>query len=143
MQADSLEEVVLEALRYIREDNFFIEDSGLFVEALNGFPGVYSAYVFKTLGYKGLIKLMEGEENRRAYFESVVGLRFRGEVKIFRGRVYGTIAERPSGEKGFGYDPVFIPEGYNVTFAQSPEIKNRVSHRKRALEQMHAYLLEM
>ncbi len=143
MQADSLEEVVLEALREIEGDNFFIEDSGLFVEALNGFPGVYSAYVFRTLGYEGLLKLMEGEQNREAYFESVVGLRFRGEVKIFRGRVYGRIAEEPKGDKGFGYDPVFIPEGYSLTFAQSPEIKNRVSHRKRALEQMHAYLLEM
>lgn len=138
-----MEEVVLEAIREINGDNFFIEDSGLFVEALNGFPGVYSAYVFKTLGYKGLLKLMEGEENRRAYFESVVGLSFKGEVKIFRGRVYGTIAEKPQGDKGFGYDPIFIPDGYNLTFAQSPEIKNRVSHRKRALEQMLAYLLEI
>ncbi len=132
---------MVEALKEIDGEGIFIEDSGLFVEALKGFPGVYSAYVFKTIGYSGILKLLAGVENRRAYFESVVGLKLKGEVRIFRGRVDGVIAEKARGKGGFGYDPIFIPEGSEKTFAEAPEIKNRVSHRKRALEEMRKFLV--
>ncbi len=140
VQASSLEEVVREALEEIPGDNFFIEDAGLFVDALSGFPGVYSAYVFKTLGNAGILKLLRGEENRRARFRSVVGLKLGGEVKLFTGEVLGSIAEEARGEAGFGYDPIFIPEGSTKTFAEDPELKQRVSHRRRALEKLAAYL---
>ncbi len=127
-------------MKEMEGDRIFIEDSGLFVEALRGFPGVYSAYVSKTIGYKGILRLMKGEENRKAYFKSVVCLKLKGEIKIFRGKVEGRIAEKARGRGGFGYDPIFIPEGSDKTFAEAPEIKNRASHRKRALEGMKDFL---
>jgi len=139
VQAESLKEVVVEALEGM-EDNVFIEDSGLFVEDLNGFPGVYSSYVFKTIGWGGILKLLEGSENRKAYFESVVGLKMGGEIKVFEGRVEGSIAMEARGDGGFGYDPVFIPRGSEETFAENPGLKNEVSHRRKALEKLDSYL---
>jgi XTP/dITP diphosphohydrolase len=140
VQAETLEEVVREALTEIPGDNFFIEDAGLFITALNGFPGVYSAYVFKTIGNEGILRLLRGEKNREASFQSVVGLKLKGEVKLFTGEVRGRIALEAKGGEGFGYDPIFIPEGYDRTFAENPQLKQRVSHRKRALEKLSAYL---
>ncbi len=140
VQAETLEEVVREALREIPGDNFFIEDAGLFVSALNGFPGVYSAYVFKKIGNEGILKLLKGEENREAVFRSVVGLKLSGEVRLFTGEVRGRIASEPKGSAGFGYDPIFIPSGYSTTFAEAPELKQELSHRRRALEKLAAHL---
>jgi XTP/dITP diphosphohydrolase len=140
VQAETLEEVVKEALTEIPGDNFFIEDAGLFIPALNGFPGVYSAYVFKTIGNEGILRLLKGADNREASFRSVVGLKLRGEVKLFTGEVRGRIALEAKGSEGFGYDPIFIPEGYDRTFAEDTRLKQRVSHRRRALEKLAAYL---
>lgn len=127
-------------MKEIEGDRIFIEDSGLFVEALGGFPGVYSAYVSKTIGFNGVLRLMKGEENRKAYFKSIVCLKLKGEIKIFRGEVEGRIAEKARGKGGFGYDPIFIPKGSEKTFAEAPEIKNIVSHRKSAIEDMRDFL---
>ncbi len=139
IQADSLEEVVLEALKNM--DNYtFIEDAGLFIDALNGFPGVYSSFVFKKIGNEGILKLMEDVENRRAKFVSVVGLKINGEYKIFKGVVEGYITHEIRGKGGFGYDPIFIPNGYSKTFAEDTKIKNEVSHRRRALEELAKFL---
>ncbi len=139
VQAESLEEVVLEALKNV-ENNTFIEDAGLFIDALNGFPGVYSSYVFKKIGNEGILKLMENEKNRRAKFISIVGLKINDECKIFKGVVEGVIAEGIRGKGGFGYDPIFIPLGYTKTFAEDTKIKNEVSHRRRALEELARFL---
>lgn len=119
---------------------FFIEDSGLFIPALNGFPGPYSSFVFKTIGNEGILKLMEGIEDRRAYFLAVIAF-FDGEkVLTFEGRVDGRIATEMRGDKGFGFDPIFEYNGR--TFAEMGEDKNEVSHRRKALEKLFRYLSE-
>ncbi len=145
IQADTLEEVAEYGARWLAEridGPFFLDDSGLFIEALKGFPGVYSAYVYKTLGYWGILKLLEGESNRKAYFKSVIAY-WDGELHIFRGKVDGRITEEPRGSGGFGFDPVFIPEGFDRTFAEmTTEEKNAISHRGRALKAFATWLKE-
>ncbi len=145
IQADTLEEVAEYGARWLAErveGPFFLDDSGLFVEALNGFPGVYSAYVYKTLGYQGILKLLEGETNRRAYFKSVIAY-WDDELHIFTGRVDGEITKEPRGSGGFGFDPVFRPDGFDGTFAEmTTEEKNKISHRGRALKAFATWLKE-
>ncbi len=134
IQADTLEEVVCHALETLREyAPVIIDDSGLFIDALKGFPGVYSAYVMDTLGCDGILKLMDQEKNRKAHFRCVVGL-LDEEIKIFTGDCPGEIVRSKRGTGGFGYDPIFVPSGYDHTFAQmSIQDKNLVSHRGRAM----------
>lgn len=126
--------------------NCFADDSGLEVEALNGQPGVISARYAGEHGNHAannqkLLKELEGQPNRNACFKTVIALRLDKNMFYFEGRVDGTIAMELSGTKGFGYDPLFIPHGYNQTFADMPgEIKNSISHRKRALEAMLEFL---
>ncbi len=120
------------------EGEFFIEDSGLFVEALKGFPGPYSSYVFKTIGNEGILKLMEGVEDRRAYFKAVIAYFDGKDVHIFTGRVDGVIAKEMRGSGGFGFDPIFEYNGR--TFAEMGEEKNEVSHRRRALQNFFSWL---
>jgi XTP/dITP diphosphohydrolase len=139
IQADALEEVVKYALKNTDRRRIFIEDAGLFIRALNGFPGVYSKYVENTIGNEGILRLMKDVKDRRAVFKSVVGYK-NEEIKIFEGTVKGTIAHGIRGEKGFGYDPIFVPEGFNKTFAEDIKLKMEISHRKRALEKFVAYL---
>lgn len=135
LQGFELEEIAKRSAeilaREIREP-FFIEDSGLFIEALNGFPGPYSSYVFKTIGNRGILKLMDGISNRRAYFKAVVAYFDGSKVYIFDGRVDGEISKEIRGSKGFGFDPIFLYRG--KTFAEMGEEKNLVSHRRMALE---------
>lgn len=145
IQAKELEEVVEFAIKWIKDKldkPFFIDDSGLFIEALNGFPGVYSAYVFKTLGNEGILKLMDGVKNRKAYFKSVIGY-YDGEIHIFEGIVDGRIGYEKRGNLGFGFDPIFIPEGFNKTFAEmTTEEKNKISHRGKAFASFSKWLKE-
>ncbi len=141
VQADSLEEVAAEALKSIKHKNVFIEDSGLFITALRGFPGVYSSYVHKTLGNEGILKLLRGEKNRSASFKSVAGFK-GGRVKLFKGEVKGFISTKARGNQGFGYDPIFVPLGYRETFAENYKLKNEISHRKKALEKLVEYISE-
>jgi len=117
---------------------FFIEDSGLFIEALNGFPGPYSSFVFKTIGNEGIIRLMKGEKNRKAYFLAVIAYFDGSDVHTFVGRVEGEISEEIRGDKGFGYDPVFLYG--DKTFAEMGDEKNEVSHRRRALESFFEFV---
>ncbi|ACJ17106.1 HAM1-like protein [Thermococcus onnurineus NA1] len=145
IQADTLEEVALFGLEWLSrkiDEPFFLDDSGLFVEALKGFPGVYSAYVYKTLGVDGLLKLMEGVENRRAYFKSVIAY-WDGEAHIFTGIVEGEIIHEKRGNMGFGFDPVFKPSGFDRTFAEMTTTeKNKISHRGLALKAFSEWLKE-
>jgi XTP/dITP diphosphohydrolase len=144
LQADTLEEVASFGLQELAAEvggDFCLEDSGLFVNALGGFPGVYSAYVFRTVGLGGVLKLLKGHEDRRAHFASVVAVSWRGETRLFRGEAFGTIARAPRGAGGFGYDPIFIPEGSRRTFAELPlPEKMAASHRGRALEKLAHFL---
>ena len=147
IQADSLEEVVKDALKTIENigRGVFIEDAGLFIKALNGFPGVYSSYIENTIGNDGILKLMEDVDDRSAVFMSVVGFKgFKGfkdfDAMIFKGEVKGEIAFESRGTEGFGYDPIFIPEGYKKTFAEDFELKTRISHRRRAIEKLARFI---
>jgi XTP/dITP diphosphohydrolase len=116
------------------------DDSGLEVDALNGAPGVHSArYAGEPMKYSAnnrkLLTTLRGETNRRARFRCVLALASpQGEVRTVEGTCEGAIADGPRGRKGFGYDPLFVPEGHTVTFAEmDPAEKNRISHRGRAL----------
>lgn len=143
VQADTLEEVVLYALDVLgREfDDFFVDDSGLFVDALRGFPGVYSSHTFRKLGVAGLSCLMHGMEDRRARFETVLGGQFEGERHLVKGQCFGTVAGEARGLSGFGFDPIFVPEGHTATFAEmSTEEKNAVSHRGNATRALAALI---
>ncbi len=142
IQADSLEEVVKDALNTIDsvDNGVFIEDAGLFIKALNGFPGVYSSYIEDTIGNDGILKLMKDVDERKAIFKSVVGFK-SSDIKIFKGEVKGEIALEFRGRKGFGYDPIFIPEGHKKTFGEDFELKSKISHRKRALEKLAKFIL--
>lgn len=113
-----------------------VEDAGLFIKALGWFPGTYSSYVQDTLGNEGILKLMNNVQDRYAEFRSVVGFATpKTEPEIFLGVVGGHIAHQEKGKHGFAYDPLFIPEGYDLTFGElEKEKKNEFSHRKRSLE---------
>ncbi|MEM0448338.1 MAG: XTP/dITP diphosphatase [Methanomassiliicoccales archaeon] len=145
IQADTLEEVVRECLRQLRErgiNDFVLDDSGLFIDALNGFPGVYSSYVLRTLGCQGVLKLMQDEQDRRARFECCIGCSMRGrEDLIVKGVCRGRIIETMRGSGGFGFDPIFAAEGQERTFAEMPlEEKNEVSHRGKAIKSLAEHL---
>ncbi|MEM4297434.1 MAG: XTP/dITP diphosphatase [Nitrososphaerota archaeon] len=113
-----------------------VEDAGLFVHTLSGFPGPYSSYVYRTIGIAGILKLMEGRRDRRAFFSSALAyVESKGLMKVFLGKAEGEISHEPRGEGGFGFDPIFIPKGKDRTFAEmSLEEKNVYSHRAKALE---------
>ena len=141
-QAETLEEVVVAKLRAVRDipGYVLVEDSGLFIPSLGGFPGVYSAHFLKTWGFDPILELLE-RRDRRAYFRTVAGLRRGSRRWIFSGEVRGRIAERPRGGRGFGYDPIFIPEGGSGTFGEIPAArKNEQSHRARAIRKVGARL---
>ncbi|WP_297464690.1 XTP/dITP diphosphatase [Thermococcus sp.] len=145
IQADTLEEVAEYGAKWLAErvdSPFFLDDSGLFINALRGFPGVYSAYVYKTLGIDGILKLLEGVDDRSAYFKSVVAY-WDGELHLFTGRVGGRITTEPRGKGGFGFDPIFVPSGFDRTFAEmTTEEKNEISHRGKALKAFAEWLKE-
>jgi XTP/dITP diphosphohydrolase len=142
IQSDSLAEIAQTSARDVFKRSslpVIVEDAGLFVDALKGFPGPYAAYVYKTVGNKGLLKLMEGAENRKARFWSAIAYcdsSSRAPV-VFEGEAEGeiTVAERVgNGKSGFGFDPVFKPDGSAKTFAEMTlEEKNCFSHRAKAV----------
>lgn len=147
IQGPDLEEVALFGMNWIlKEKDFeggvFLEDAGLFIDALSDFPGVYSKFVFTSIGCEGLLRLLEGREDRSARFEAVIA--YCGDDKepvIFKGMLEGTISCEPKGDHGFGYDPIFIPQGQQKTFAEmETEEKNWFSHRARALTKLVEFL---
>src|SRR6267143_5954473 len=115
-----------------------VEDSGLFVKALNGFPGPFSSYVHATIGVEGLLSLMSRRKRREAYFQaSLVLASPRGSSQEFTGRAHGTISHKSAGKQGFGFDPIFIPTGARKTFAQGgTEFKDKHSHRAIAFRKL-------
>jgi XTP/dITP diphosphohydrolase len=127
-----------------------VEDAGLYVDSLKGFPGPYSAYAFKTIGVVGIIALLEspphkkrGKKDRAARFvSSVAYCEPQGEPRLFEGSARGTITTRPRGERGFGFDPIFLPDGGATTFGElTLEEKCAVSHRGVALREFATWYL--
>ena len=139
IQSDSLEEIAREKCRYAFskiKSPVIVEDDGLFIDKLNGFPGQYSAFVFKTIGIKGILELLRNYEDRSAYFTSIITYCKGREPYVFSGKVYGWIKEQIT-EGGWGYDPIFIPNKSNLTFGQLHMLKRKqeFSHRSLALTQ--------
>ena len=124
----------------------FADDTGLEVEALNGAPGVYSArYAGEHCSYQDnvnkMLNAMKGCENRKAAFRTVIALNLNGETYYFEGRCDGQITREQRGSEGFGYDPIFQPDGYEQTFAElGSEVKNSISHRGRATRKLMEFL---
>jgi XTP/dITP diphosphohydrolase len=146
---DTLEDNALQKARYVYEKfgvDCFADDTGLEVESLNGEPGVYSArYAGEsksdTANMQKLLQNLQGISNRKARFRTVIALILEGKEYIFAGEIRGNITETRSGTNGFGYDPIFQPEGFDRTFAElTSEEKNSISHRARATEQMLLFL---
>lgn len=149
--ADTLEGNALIKARYVY-DNYgldcFADDTGLEVDALGGAPGVHTAR-YATDGHdtqanmRKLLREMEGKTDRKARFRTAIALIEGGKERLFSGQVDGYISTEPRGEKGFGYDPVFIPEETGKTFAELGEdFKNNISHRARAVAKLMEYLHE-
>ena len=143
IQEDSIEKISWESCnRLISKigSNFFIEDSGIIIEALNGFPGPYSSYVQRTIGNEGILRLLEGKE-RSATFVTVISYWDGQQILQFEGKTEGTIATSIFHGRDFGYDPIFIPEGKTKTASLlSIEEKNRVSQRGKAMIQFIEHL---
>ncbi|MCI6774207.1 MAG: XTP/dITP diphosphatase [Methanobrevibacter boviskoreani] len=134
----TLEEVALFGAKYASRElgkSVIVEDAGLFINGLNGFPGTYSHYVQDTLGNKGILKLMEDVDDRTAEFRSVIGFCTpNSEPKIFLGKVDGLISTEERGNLGFAFDPIFYVESEGKTFGElTTEEKNEFSHRRNSL----------
>ena len=147
--ADTLEGNALLKARYIFENynmDCFADDTGLEVEALNGAPGVYSARYAgdahnSEANMRKLLQDMEGIENRKAQFRTVFALIINGKEHLFEGIVKGEITKHRCSSSGFGYDPVFIPEGYTQTYAEMGNtLKNKISHRALATNKLCNFL---
>lgn len=143
--ADTLQGNALQKAEWVKSKygfDCFADDTGLEVEALGGAPGVYSArYAGEDATYadnnQKLLGELRDKENRKAAFRTVICLIYHGEIHYFSGEVKGKIIEENRGQTGFGYDPVFIPEGYDLTYAElGNEVKNNISHRAKAVEKL-------
>lgn len=126
--------------------NVFADDSGICINALNGEPGVNSAYYgglprSDEKNNKRLLEELAGKEDRSAYYKAVICLVWKGQVHYFEGICPGRIIDTPRGDRGFGYDPLFIPDGYDHTFGELPlSLKNELSHRGKAVKKMVEFI---
>ena len=147
--ADTLEGNARLKVRYVKENygyDCFADDTGLEVEALDGAPGVYSARYAgpahdSRANVEKLLHALSGKTDRKAQFRTVIALILNGNEYLFEGIVKGRITESPRGSKGFGYDPVFVPDGWQETFAEMGEQeKNAISHRAKAVHKLADFL---
>ena len=147
--ADTLEGNARQKVMYIYENygmDCFADDTGLEVDALNGAPGVYSARYAgdghdSEANMQKLLHELEGKKNRKAQFRTAICLIQEGKEYLFEGIVKGEIIQEKRGGAGFGYDPIFVPEGYEQTFAElGNDVKNTISHRARAVEKLCLFL---
>ena len=145
--SDSFAGNALQKAHYVKEHygyDCFADDSGLEVDVLGGEPGVYSARYSGGGSEANMDKLLHnltGKSERGAQFRTVIALLIGEDTRLFEGIVRGTIIDERRGEGGFGYDPIFVPEGYDLTFAQlGSKVKNHISHRAKAVEQLAEYL---
>ena len=147
---NTLEDNALQKAEYIKQHygmDCFADDTGLEVEALNGAPGVHSARYAEGTDHDSnanmdkLLKELGNNNNRKARFRTVIALLLNGETYQFEGIVNGHIAYEKNGTEGFGYDPIFVPEGYDHSFAElGMDIKNHISHRARAVKKLADFL---
>ena len=146
IQTDKLEKVAAFGVDHIQKQGidhpFILEDAGIFIDKLQGFPGVYSAYVYDSIGLQGIIDLLANSADCRAVFRSVFAYaKPKGDAHFFIGECSGTVIKQEKGSNGFGYDPIFIPKGSDKTFAQmNTSEKNSFSHRGRSLEKLYDFL---
>lgn len=147
IQTDSLEEVARYGVQHVQktiDHPFILEDAGLFIDALQGFPGVYSSYVYHTIGLDGVLSLLTDKKKRirSAVFRSVFAYaKPEGDPLLFVGECNGMISTEKKGGKGFGYDPIFMPLSSDRTFAEMrAEEKNAFSHRGKSLEKLVHFL---
>lgn len=147
--ADTLQGNALQKAQWVWERTHcdcFADDTGLEVDALDGAPGVYSArYAGEHCSFDDnvnkLLKALDGETNRKAQFRTVICLIENGEPRYFEGKVEGVILTERYGKEGFGYDPIFMPDRFAVSFAEMPlEVKNMISHRGLAVKRLTEYL---
>lgn len=147
--ADTLEGNALLKARYVAQRygcDCFADDTGLEVEALDNAPGIYSARYAGTghdseANMRKLLREMEGKNNRKARFRTAIALIRKGHEQLFEGIVNGSITTEKRGDSGFGYDPIFQPEGFEGTFAQlGDDVKNAISHRALACQKLAAFL---
>ena len=145
--SDSFAGNALQKAQYVKEHygyDCFADDSGLEVDVLGGEPGIYSARYSGGGSEANMDKLLHnltGKSERGAQFRTVIALLIGKDTRLFEGIVRGTIIDERRGEGGFGYDPIFVPEGYDLTFAQlGSKVKNHISHRAKAVEQLAEYL---
>jgi XTP/dITP diphosphohydrolase len=150
--ADTIEGNAIQKAKYFYEKcglMCFSDDTGLEVIALNNKPGVFSArYAGNECSYEDnvskLLEELKGSDMRRARFRTVIAMIFNGQTHLFEGSVEGLITRERYGTNGFGYDPIFRPDGYQQTFAEmSPEAKNRISHRAKAVKKLVEFLLNL
>jgi XTP/dITP diphosphohydrolase len=147
IQADSTSEVAAYSSRGAAKTAgkaVLVEDAGLFVEELGGFPGPYSAYAFKTIGVSGIIALLRPSPRTRVaeFVSSLAYCEPLGEPELFEGRVRGTITTEPRGTKGFGFDPIFVPDGGAKTFGElTMNEKCAVSHRAGSMKKFAKWYL--
>jgi non-canonical purine NTP pyrophosphatase (RdgB/HAM1 family) len=120
-----------------------VEDSGLVIGAWNGLPGALTKWFIASVGNEGLLRMLCGGDRRARAVCAVAVAESGGEVRVFRGEVEGALAPEPRGEGGFGWDPIFVPEGSGLTYAQMGEAKNEDSHRARAFRQVRGWLEEV
>jgi XTP/dITP diphosphohydrolase len=147
IQAVNLEEIAAYAARDAANEtkrSVVVEDAGLFIDALEGFPGPYSAYVYKTIGYGGVLRLMNDKKNRSAHFQAVVAFCRPGKSpSCFSGIIDGIVGSKAKGNHGFGFDPIFMPKhGAGKTFAElTITEKNRFSHRAKAFSKFFRWFV--
>ena len=149
---NTLQENALQKARYVHEKyhiDCFADDTGLEVEALGGAPGVHSARYAEGTDHdseanmRKLLYELRYDKNRKAQFRTVIALILYGELHEFEGLVRGKIGTEKHGTEGFGYDPLFIPEGYDESFAElGDDVKNKISHRARAVRKLADYLVK-
>ena len=146
LRSDDPEEVARLAakqLANILKKTVVVEDSGLFIKALNDFPGTCSSYIHKRIGLKGIVKLMEGIKDRDCYYRSAVAYCEPGKEPIsFFGEEKGAISEDIKGVYGFGHDPIFIPEGSKKTYGEMENCEKVKKFRRRAVLKLREYLLK-
>ena len=146
---DTLEDNALAKVRYLHERyriNCFADDTGLEIEALNGAPGVFSARFAgdqkdSEANMQKVLDLLQGIDNRKARFRTVIALNYDNKEYLFEGVVNGKIIKERTGDMGFGYDPIFVPDGFDTTFAQMDiDVKNQISHRGIATAKLIEFL---
>jgi XTP/dITP diphosphohydrolase len=144
LRSEDPEEIVKEAVKKLAEElkkDVVVEDSGLFIKALNDFPGTCSAYIHKRIGLKGILKLMEGVKDRGCVYKSAVGYCEPGKEPVsFLGEENGEVSEKIKGSYGFGHDPIFIPEGSYKTYGEMENVEDVKKFRRRAVEKLKEYI---